>query len=386
MMQDTKRGAAMPVEIVGMIGAHRPRGDSDLHVIGGGIDPDYLADFARVHEEAGFDRVLIGYSSSSADGFQLGGHAALATERLNFLIAHRPGFVSPSLGARKAATLDQFSNGRIALHIISGGHDAEQARDGDYLKHDDRYRRSAEYMQILRRTWTSTDPFDFDGEFYRLINTYSDVRPWDKTIPLYYGGQSQAALGPARYCDVFAMWGEPLAAVEQKIREVYAVTDPLGVHPGISVSFRPILAETEGAAWDKAHAILEGVESGALKQGSVPLGSDAPRPQAVGSQRLMDLAAEKDVHDERLYLPIAGASGAPGNTSALVGTPEQVADALVRYYDLGVTAILIRGFAPFEDAIEYGRELIPRLRALVGERDAQQAEAAEPPNGAKTRA
>ena len=376
----------MPVEIVGMIGAQRPRGDSDLHVIGGGIDPDYLADFARVHEESGFDRALIGYSSSSADGFQLGGHAASATERLNFLIAHRPGFVSPSLAARKAATLDQFSNGRVALHIISGGHDAEQARDGDYLKHDDRYRRSAEFMQILRQTWTSTEPFDFNGEFYRLINTYSDVRPWGETIPLYYGGQSQAALGPARYCDAFAMWGEPRAEVEQKIRDVYAVTDPHGVHPRISVSFRPILAESEGVAWDKAHEILAGVESGALKQGIVPLGSDAPRPESVGSQRLMDLAAEKDIHDERLYLPIAGASGAPGNTSALVGTPEQVADALLHYYDLGVTTILIRGFAPFEDAIDYGRELIPRLRSLVAERDAEDATAAESPNSTKARA
>ena len=386
MIQDTKKGELMPVEIVGMIGAHRPRGDSDLHVIGGGVDPDYLADFARVHEQSDFDRVLIGYSSSSADGFLLGAHAASATERMQFLIAHRPGFVSPSLAARRAATLDRFSKGRIALHIISGGHDAEQARDGDYLEHDDRYRRSAEYMQILRQTWTSDEPFDFDGDFYRLVKTYSDVRPWERTIPLYYGGQSQAALRPARYCDVFAMWGEPRAAVEEKIREVYAVTNPYGVHPSISVSFRPIIAETEGAAWDKAHAILAGVQSGALKQGRVPLGSDAPRPQAVGSQRLMDLAAEKDIHDERLYLPIAGASGAPGNTSALVGTPEQVADSLARYYDLGVRTILIRSFAPYEDAIDYGRELIPRFRAMVAERDAETAQSRSASADARARA
>ncbi len=376
----------MPIEIVGMIGANRPRSNSDLHVIGGGIDPDYLADFARAHEESGFDRALIGYSSSSADGFLLGGHAASMTERLNFLLEHSPGFVSPSLAARKAATLDQFSKGRIALHIISGGHDAEQARDGDYLKHDDRYRRSAEFMQILRQTWTSTNPFDFDGEFYHLKNTYSDVRPWSETIPIYYGGQSQAALDPARYCDTFAMWGEPRAAVAQKIREVYAVTDPHNVHPRISVSFRPILAETEGAAWDKAHEILAGVEGDAPKQGIIPLGSEAPRPEAVGSQRLMDLAAEKDIHDERLYLPIAGASGAPGNTSALVGTPEQVANALARYYDLGVSTILIRGFAPFEDTIDYGRELIPRLRALVTEHDATKETTAGPASGTKAHA
>ena len=127
------------VTIIGMIGVVREadtnRG-ATLSLFGGGInpgaevpsgvDPDYILDFARTHEAAGFDLVLTGYSSSTPDGFEIAGYAAAHTQRLGYLIAHRPGFVAPTLAARKAATLDQLTNGRIALHIITGGNDLEQ--------------------------------------------------------------------------------------------------------------------------------------------------------------------------------------------------------------------------------------------------------------------
>ena len=102
------------------------------------------------------------------------------------------------------------------------------------------------------------------------------------------------------------------------------------------------------------------------------------RPQSRGSQRLLEWAAQGDIHDERLWMPIAAATGAAGNTSALVGTPDQVAEALLAYYDLGVSTILIRGFDPLPDAVEYGRELIPAVRAEAAKRDAARAPAARP--------
>ncbi len=132
------------------------------------FDADVLARTARVHEEAGFDRVLIGYFTNAPDGFLVASHVAASTERLGLLLAHRPGFVAPTLAARKLATLDQLSKGRAAVHIISGGSDADQARDGDFADHDDRYRRSAEYVRVLRSTWAARQPFDHHGEFYRV--------------------------------------------------------------------------------------------------------------------------------------------------------------------------------------------------------------------------
>src|SRR5919201_5697941 len=137
----------MPIEFIGMISHRRA---SEIHPPSGPVfDRDYIRDFARAHERGGFDRILIGYFSSAPDGFLVAAHAAASTERLGLLLAHRPGFVAPTLAARKLATLDQLSGGRLALHVISGGDDADQRKDGDYLSHDDRYRRTDEYLDIL---------------------------------------------------------------------------------------------------------------------------------------------------------------------------------------------------------------------------------------------
>ncbi|MBI2765111.1 MAG: LLM class flavin-dependent oxidoreductase [Chloroflexi bacterium] len=360
----------MPVEFIGMIGT---RSASELDgratsLVGGHIDPPFVRDFVRAHEDAGFDRVLIGYGSSGPDGFSVASYCASVTDRIGFLIAHRPGFVAPTLAARKAATLDWFSGGRIALHIITGGSDFDQQRDGDWLAKDDRYRRTDEYLDIVRKTWTSDEPFDYDGEFYHVKRAISEVKPLQQPhVPVYFGGLSGPALGVgAKHADVYAMWGEPLASVRRQIAEVRGEAAKWGRRPGFSVSFRPILGATEAEAWDKAHTYLDRIK--ALRKGS----NGAPpafSPQAVGSQRLLALADRAEVHDERLWTAIAAAVGAYGNTTALVGTPEQVAASLLAYYDEGVTTLLIRGFEPLPDAIAYGRELIPLVREGVAKRD-----------------
>jgi alkanesulfonate monooxygenase len=355
----------MPIEFIGMIGV-RPEGadGAAVHVIGGEIDPRWVCDFSQAHERAGFDKVLVGYTATAAEGFIVASYAASHTERLAYLIAHRPGFIAPTLAARKAATLDHFSGGRVALHIITGGSDADQARDGDWLDHDTRYRRTDEYLSLMRRVWTEERPFDHAGEFYRVVKAYSEIKPIQKPhIPLYFGGASEAAhLIGARHCDVYMLWGEPLAAIRARIAEVRAVAARVGRSPRFSVSLRPIIAPTESQAWDKARGILATVLA---KQGDRTL----PLPEAVGARRLVDFAREAEVHDKRLWTPIAAAVGGAGNTTALVGTPEQVAESLLDYYDLGVTTLLIRGFDPLNDAVEYGRELIPLVRREVARRD-----------------
>ena len=142
-----------------MIGWIAPRVSSEIIPPSGPpFDPEVIAETARIHEHAGFDRVLIGYFSDAPDGFLVGAHAAAVTERLGFLLAHRPGFVAPPVAARKLATLDQLSQGRLAVHIITGGSDADQAKDGDWTDHAARYRRSAEYLAVLRRIWTEPAP------------------------------------------------------------------------------------------------------------------------------------------------------------------------------------------------------------------------------------
>ena len=361
----------MTVEFIGMIGT---RSASELDgpsasLIGGHIDAPFVRDFARAHEEAGFDRVLVGYGSTGPDSFGVASYVAGVTDRLGFLIAHRPGFVAPTLAARKAATLDQFSNGRVAIHIITGGNDGEQQRDGDFLDHDARYRRTDEYLDIVRKTWTEPAPFDYDGEFYQVKRATSEVKPLQQPhLPIYFGGMSGPAFAVgAKHADVYAMWGEPVTSIKEQMAAVRAEAAKYGRSPRFSVSLRPIIAPTEAQAWEKAHAYLDRIMS--LRKPANGTPHPSYKPQAVGSQRLLGIADEGEIHDTRLWTAIAKAVGAYGNTTALVGTPEQVAESMLAYYDAGVTTLLIRGFEPLPDAREYGRELIPLVRAEVAKRD-----------------
>ena len=368
------------IEVIGMIGVNRERDSSrgvTVSLFGGGInpadeipsgiDPEYIAEFSQTHEDSDFDKVLIGYSSATADGFAVAGYAATRTSRLGYLIAHRAGFMAPTLAARHAATLDQLSGGRIALHVISGGSDEEQRRDGDWLDHDSRYRRTGEWMDIVRRIWTEYEPFDHEGEFYHLEQAHSQVRTRQRPhVPLYFGGASEAAMEVgARYADVYALWGEPIASIREQIADIRSRAARYGRDIRFSLSVRPILGDTEGEAWERARGILERV------RGSVDdsVGPNRPaRLQSVGSRRLLDFAAQGEVHDQRLWMPIAAATGAAGSTTALVGTPEQVAESLLAYYDAGCTTVLIRGFDPLQDTVEYGTQLIPMLRAEAAAR------------------
>jgi alkanesulfonate monooxygenase len=353
----------MPVEMIGWIA---PLVSSEIiPAAGPPFDAGVVAETARIHERAGFDRVLIGYFSDAPDGFLVGAHAAAVTERLGFLLAHRPGFVAPPLAARKLATLDQLSGGRLAVHIISGGSDADQAKDGDWTDHAARYRRSDEYVGLLRRTWTEPRPFDHDGEFYKTRGTYSEIRcRQEPHIPIYGGGGSDAAIRSlAPHVDVFMLWGEPLNETALFMERVRREAARSGRAPTFSLSTRPILAATDGEAWDRARAILDRVLQ---RSGGAP----PPARQNVGSQRLLQAAAAAEVHDSCLWTPLAAATGAQGNSTALVGSPETVARALFEYYKLGATSLLIRGYDPRPDAVHYGEELIPRLRALVAAHDA----------------
>jgi alkanesulfonate monooxygenase len=363
----------MPVQFIGAIGSNggsesRP---SDRLV----VDKVYLGAIARAHEVAGFDRALIGYFSSAPDGFQIAAHAFQQTQRLGILLAHRPGFVAPTLAARQLATLDHFSDGRLAAHIITGGSDAEQQRDGDFLTKAERYERTDDYLDLVRKSWTEDAPFDHDGPHYRVRDSFAAVKPVQKPhIPVYFGGSSDEAIAVAgKHADVFALWGETLEQTAETIAKVRAAAARHGRADkiGFSLSLRPVLARTEAEAWARADRILaaaQALRGGASSRQALFRNTDGSAPN-VGSQRLLETAAGGRVRDKRLWTEIAALTGASGNSTGLVGTAEQVAESLLDYYDLGITTFLIRGFDPLEDAIDYGRELIPLVRSAVAERD-----------------
>ena len=247
------------------------------------------------------------------------------------------------------------------MHIISGGSDVEQRRDGDWVGHDARYRRSDEFMEVLRRVWTETAPFDYAGEFYQFEQNVSEIRTHQKPhVPLYFGGASDAAkeVG-AKRADVYALWGEPLESVKGQIADIRERAAKYNRGLRFSVSVRPILGDTEGEAWEKAQAILDRVKSSV----GDTIGPGKPaRLQSEGSRRLLDFAAKGDIHDKRLWMPIAATTGAAGSTTCLVGTAEQVTESLIDYHQAGASAFIIRGFDPLQDTIDWGEGLIPMVR------------------------
>jgi len=357
--------ASDELEIIGLVSTQY---GSETHAVSGPvIDKSYVGAIALAHENAGFDRVLIGYNSASPDGFQVAAYAASKTSKLKYLLAHRPGFVAPTLAARQLATLDQFSDGRLAVHIITGGSDDEQARDGDFLSKEERYARTDDYLDVVKKTWTSAKPFDHTGPYYQVRDNFSAVKPVQQPhLPVFFGGSSAAAIRVAgKHADVYALWGETIEGVRETVNSVRAAAALHGreQHIRFSLSLRPILARTEAEAWDRAKRILSDAQ--ALRERDTVSFFRRAKSQAVGSERLLQTASGGAVRDKRLWTEIAKLTGAQGNSTALVGTPEQVVDALLDYYDLGITKFLFRGFDPLEDAIDYGRHLLPLFRQAV---------------------
>lgn len=367
--------AENPLEIIGFIGNHNA--SETIPRKGPILDLPYIRALAAAHENGGFDRVLLAFHSNSPESLLVGQYVADHTERLKLMLAHRPGFNAPTIVARQLATLDHLSGGRVAVHIITGGNDRELAQDGDFLTKDERYARASEYLDILRAEWTSAAPFDYAGQYYRVDGGFAEVKPLKAGgIPVYFGGSSPAAIEVAgKHADIYALWGETHAQVAETLAAVRASAARHGRRPRFSLSLRPILGRTEEEAWAKADRILARASElrGAGQPGVPESYLNRAEPANEGSRRLLAAAAQGDRLDKRLWTGIARLTGAAGNSTSLVGTPEQVAEAMLDYWHLGVTTFLIRGFDPLADAVEYGRELIPRLRALVAEEIASPA-------------
>ena len=303
------------------------------------FDKQYLERLVRAHEDNGWTRVLFAYGSSGPEPSALAAWTAARLDTVELLLAHRPNVSYPTFAAKSFATLDQLSEGRLSVHFITGGNDHEQRREGDTLTKDERYARTQEYIQIVKKAWSSAEPFDHHGSFYDLDDFVLDTKPFEGRTPTISFGGSSAA-------------------------------------PTLNAAFRPILGATEELAWEKAHRVLDRIEERKAAAGGV-LSRRHPidKPENAGSQRLLEIAAQGDRFDTALWTATARATGGAGNSNALVGTPETVAQALLAYYDLGVRIISARGYDLLDDATDFGRYVIPIVREEVAKRDAEAASA-----------
>jgi alkanesulfonate monooxygenase len=366
----------MPVEFLGIAATND--GSEVSARSGPAFDREYTLRLARAHEENGWDRVLFAYGSGSPDPNIGAAYIASKTEKLQLLLAHRPNVSYPTFAAKTFATIDQISDGRVTVHFITGGTDHEQQREGDYLTHDERYGRTRECIQIIKRAWTSREPFDYDGQHYRFADFVSDVFPVQRPRPrVSFGGSSPAAYGAGgAEADIYCLWGEPLARTAEQIESVKAAATAAGRTdvPKIQVAFRPIIAPTEEKAWDKAQTIVARIEARvAANGGELSRRRPVKDPENTGSQRLIAIAAEGERFDRALWTRTAAVTGGAGNSNALVGAPETVAQAILDYIDLGVDIISMRGYDLLTDAVDIGQQVIPIVREEIARRDAAAA-------------
>lgn len=380
------------------ISATFPNASTELHPLPDAVpvDPDFIVRYSRALDDYGYNYTLIPYGSSSFDPFTIGATILAVTKKISIIIALRPNTMYPTVAAKALATLDRLGKGRVVVHFIAGGSDAEQAREGDFLAKDERYAREEEYIRILKRAWASGDAFDWEGKYYTFKDFRLAVRPAAGTIPISVGGSSEDAYRVGgSLADIFGLWGEPLKETKEQIDKIYAAAEAAGRtdRPRIWVTFRPILAETDDLAWSKAHRTLDQLKanSGALLEGEKAKAANgtsngtsngaangetktavASEPENVGSQRLLAIAERGEVQDRALWYPTVTATNARGASTALVGSPQTLIDSLLDYVDLGASLISIRGYDNLNDAIDYGRYILPGVRAELAKREANQ--------------
>jgi alkanesulfonate monooxygenase len=367
--------AADQVEFVSLTG-YNPGSELNGAAGGSGFDLPFYRRYVAALEEAGFDYTLNGYGSSTADSFIVSAATGQLTERLKPIVALRPNHTFPLVAAQKLATLDQLTQGRAVVHLISGGIDAEQRKHCDYEPKARRYARTSEFIDLLRRAWTETEPFSFAGEFYKFDDFGPGFRTYSgEPVPISIGGQSDEAfeVGAAK-ADWFTFnAGESIDQVRKDIERVHGIAARAGrPGPRIWVTFRPIVAPTDEQAWEKAfdYAARAGKSAAAFR--ALFLGkSKVIAPESAGAQRQQEYATARESYDRASWSGIIRATGGAGGAStALVGSYETVAAAILDQVDAGASIVSIRGFDTLNDVVDYGRHLLPLVRQEVAHRKA----------------
>lgn len=361
----------MPVELNGLL--HHNSGTELKPVPMARYEIDAIRRQAQLHDENGYDRVLIANAATMPDNISVAGYVGAITKQLGVMLAHRPGFIAPTMTARVLATLDHLLGGRLAVHIITGASDIELQADGDFLTKEDRYARSAEYIGILRSIWSATQPIDHEGRFYRFNRGFADVKPVQPGgVPVYFGGMSDPALEVGGRCaDTFATLSDTVAGMQEVVGKVSAIARQHNRQPRFLMSIRLIVGDSEADAWQRADRIREQV---AAAMPNLP-GNTLAAAAATGFHRTAELAQRGDRLEKCFWNGINQLRGGQSNSGALVGDPDQIVDALMDYYDAGVNAFIVRGYDPMEDIARIGRDILPAMRKRVAERDAERENA-----------
>ncbi|GAA2075792.1 LLM class flavin-dependent oxidoreductase [Microbacterium hatanonis] len=329
--------------------------------------PETVLRAAREQEELGYDGVLIAERSGWPDVYAQSSWVLANTTRLKTVSAHRIGRQSPTTTARLAQTIDLLSGGRLVHHFITGHNEVDQQRDGDFIGKEERYARAAEFLEIYVRELTSTEPFDFDGTYYRVRDALSGIgNASSPYAEISWAGSSPAALDvAARWADTFSIPATSLADTVDVTSRVRALAAAHGRTLRYWHNANHIVAETDETARDIAEGVVRELENR-----EELLALDIGSPESVSRTRIYEQSLESDWVDGSLFLGLARVTGVE-SVPAFVGSPETVAEAMLAHYRNGVEIFGMDPTAYTQEELELKKELLRLLREGAARIDAE---------------
>ncbi|WP_030999122.1 LLM class flavin-dependent oxidoreductase [Streptomyces sp. NRRL F-5630] len=318
---------------------------------------DYLALIARSAEQLGFEGALTPTGTWCEDAWLTTAMISRHTERLRFLVAFRPGALSPTLAAQMAASYQWQSGGRLLLNVVTGGESAEQRAFGDFLDKEERYARTDEFLSVAGRLWRG-ETVDHAGEHLAVEGARLGRLP-DPVPPVYFGGSSPAALRvAARHADVYLTWGEPPAAVAEKIGAVRELAAREGREVRFGVRLHTITRDRSADAWAEAARLLDGIDEKLVEDVQRGLA----RSESEGQRRMIALHGGRrdalEIHPN-LWAGVGLVRGGAG--TAMVGSHEEVARLVEEYHAVGVDEFVLSGYPHLEEAYWFGEGVLPLL-------------------------
>ncbi|WP_425476290.1 LLM class flavin-dependent oxidoreductase [Gordonia oleivorans] len=321
-------------------------------------DLDYLALVARTAERLGFESVLTPTGTWCHDAWLTTAALIRETSRLKFLVAFRPGLITPTLAAQQAATFAEFSGGRLALNIVAGGDREEQQRFGDRLTKEQRYARAREFVTIVRQAWTGT-PFDFTGDHYDVTGAVVGHPP--AVAPqVFFGGASEPAReAAAATVDTYLTWTEPPEKVAALVDDVRARAARYGRELSFGIRAHVITRDTREEAWAEARKLV-----GRMDPALIALARERLLQSDSEGQR-RQLALNADVDNLEVYPGLWAGYGLvrPGAGTALVGSHAEVADLIAQYRAIGIDHFVLSGQPHIEEAFWFAEGVAPLVRA-----------------------
>jgi alkanesulfonate monooxygenase len=318
----------------------------------------YLGQVARSAEQLGFEAALTPTGVWCEDAWLVTAMLTEVTERLKFLVAFRPGLISPTMAAQMAATFQRHSQGRLLLNVVTGGEATEQKAYGDFLDKTQRYTRCAEFLDIVTQLW-SGETVTYDGTHLRVEGARLARLP-DPRPELYFGGSSAEA-GPvaARHTDVYLTWGEPPAAVDAKLRWMDGLAREAGRPLRYGIRLHVITRDTSHEAWLQANRLIEGIDEAMIRK----VQEELAHSESEGLRRMRELHGGSRDNLEvspNLWAGIGLLRGGAG--TALVGSHAEVADRIAEYARLGLSEFILSGYPHLEEAYWFAEGVLPILR------------------------